>query len=101
MGHNVLIIQNFNPNKGNSSVISAMMYALKDDNVNIEITVAVPSKGIAQYGVNCYEWLISYEKMMYGATKREKIQAAYKETSWVIYLIVWKIHIVLIHSLAI
>ena len=46
MGHNVLIIQNFNPNKGNSSVISAMMYALKDDNVNIEITVAVPSFSI-------------------------------------------------------
>ena len=89
MERNILIIQNFNPNKGNNSVISAMMYALKDDNVNIEITAAVPSKGTAQYGVTCYEWLVSYEKMMYGASKSWKMMAACKEFLWVTYLMTW------------
>lgn len=97
MSRNILIVQNFNPNKGNNSVISATMYALKDDVVNIEITSAVPETAKAQYGVNCYDWLVSYKNVLYGKSKVSKILALFREMVWVCYLFVWilfyKMHI--------
>ena len=86
---NVLIVQNFNPNKGNSSVISATLHVLKDANVNIEITSAVPEKGRIQYNVNCYEWLVSYKDIIYQKSKFKKIIALIKEMLWVVYLFIW------------
>lgn len=86
---NILIVQNFNPNKGNSSVITATMHVLKDYNVNIEITSAVPEKGRKQYNVNCYEWLVSYKDIIYQKSKFKKIIALIKEMLWVIYLFIW------------
>lgn len=94
---NILIVQNFNPNKGNNSVISATMYALKDDDVNIEITSAVPEAAITQYGVNCYDWLVSYKNIIYNKSKVKKLFALFCEMLWVGYLFIWllfyKIHI--------
>ncbi|MBO5865101.1 MAG: polysaccharide pyruvyl transferase family protein [Bacteroidaceae bacterium] len=86
---NILIVQNFNPNKGNSSVISATMHVLKDENVNIEITSAVPEKGQKQYNVNCYEWLVSYKDIIYQKSKFKKTIALLKEMLWVVYLFLW------------
>jgi polysaccharide pyruvyl transferase len=97
MGKNILIVQNFNPNKGNNSVISATMYALKDDDVNIEITSAVPETAIPQYGVKCYDWLVSYKDVLYNKSKVKKIVALLREMIWVCYLFIWilfyKVHI--------
>lgn len=95
MGNNILIVQNFNPNKGNNSVISATMYALKDDDVDIEITSAVPEIAVSQYGVNCYDWLVSYKDVLYNKSKWKKIIALLKEMVWVCYLMIW----ILFHKL--
>lgn len=99
MSKNILIVQNFNPNKGNNSVISAIMYALKDDHVNIEITSAVPETAIPQYEVECYDWLVSYKNILYNKSKVKKVCALLREMMWVCYLFIWilfyKIHIVL------
>lgn len=97
MSRNILIVQNFNPNKGNNSVVSAMMYALKDDDVLIEVTSVVPQDAIRQYGVNCYDWLVSYKDVLYSNTITKKTLALIKEMIWVLYLFVWimfyKIHL--------
>lgn len=89
MKKNILIVQNFNPNKGNSSVITATLHALSDSNVNVEITSAVPKKAKEQYNVNCYDWLVSYKKIMYGKSKARKIIALLNEILWVAYLFIW------------
>ncbi len=86
---NILVVQNFNPNKGNSSVISATMHVLKEYDVNIEITSAVPEKGRKQYNVNCYDWLVSYKDIIYQKSKFKKVIALIKEMCWVVYLFIW------------
>lgn len=86
---NILVVQNFNPNKGNSSVISAILHVLKDANVNIELTSAVPEKARKQYNVNCHEWLVSYQRIMYQKSKFKKCIALLSEMIWVVYLFIW------------
>ena len=73
MKKNILIVQSYNPNKGNSSVITATQYALKDEDVNIEITAAVPETARNQFHVNCYDWLVSYKKIVLQKSKPKKI----------------------------
>lgn len=89
MKKNILIVQNFNPNKGNSSVITATLYALSDSNLNVEITSAIPEKAKEQYNVNCYDWLVSYKKIMYSKSKLQKFSALVNEMLWVAYLFIW------------
>lgn len=89
MKKNILIVQSYNPNKGNSSVITATQYALKDEDVNIEITAAVPETAHNQFHVNCYDWLVSYKKIVLQKSKPKKIIALLQEGLWVIYLFIW------------
>ena len=97
MSKNILIVQNFNPNKGNNSVVTAMMSALQGVDVNIEITSAVPESAVEQYGVPCFDWLVSYKNILYSKSKIKKLLALICEILWVIYLLIWivmfKIHI--------
>ncbi len=86
---NVLFVQSYNPNKGNSSVITATQYALKDDDVNIEITAAVPETACKQFHVDCYDWLVSYKKIVLQKSKINKAIALMKEGLWVVYLFLW------------
>ena len=79
MKKNVLFVQSYNPNKGNSSVITATQYALKDDDVNIEITAAVPETACRQFHVDCYDWLVSYKKIVLQKSKINKAIALMKE----------------------
>lgn len=89
MKKNILIVQSYNPNKGNSSVITATQYALKDEDVNIEITAAVPEMGRNQFNVTCHDWLVSYKKIVLQKSKLKKIIALLQEGLWVLYLFIW------------
>ena len=99
MGKNLLIVQNFNPNKGNNSVVTAMMHVLRDKNVSIEITSAIPEQATLQYGVPCFDWLVSYKNVLYCKSKIKKLFALICEMIWVLYLLIWiifyKINVVL------
>lgn len=89
MAKNILFVQNYNPNKGNSSVITATQYALKDEDVHIAITSAVPETARLQYKVDCYDWLVSYKRVILQKSKMKKLIALMQEGLWVIYLFLW------------
>lgn len=89
MKKNILIVQNYNPNKGNASVITATLYALQHEDVHIEITAAIPETAVSQYHVNCYDWLISYKKVKLSRNKARKAVALLQEGLWVCYLFLW------------
>lgn len=85
----VLIIQNYNLNKGDSSVISVMLDSLKDENIEFSITSFDPILAEAEYNLTAFEWLVSFNKIIFAKSKFEKFVAITKEIAWICYSIIW------------
>lgn len=89
MKKQLLIIQNYNPNKGDSSVITAMLESLKLEGLNIELTSFDPSKAISEYNVHAVNWLVSYKNVKLARSKFRKLICLLSEILWVLYSFLW------------
>ena len=86
---NILIVQNYNLNKGDASVAYAMIEVLKDNDVNLSITSYIPEVAIQEYNINAYEWLVSYRKAKFARSSLLKKMFLLQELLWVIYSFIW------------
>lgn len=87
----LLIIQNYNANKGDSSVIHAMKQSLLRDgnDLTISVTSYDPDKARIEYGLESSEWLVSYRGIKLARSFSHKLLFAVKEGLWIIYLLCW------------
>lgn len=86
---NILIVQNYNLNKGDSSVACAMIDVLQDHDVNLSITSYIPEIATQEYNINAYEWLVSYRKAKFAKSPIQKILFLLQEILWVNYSLIW------------
>lgn len=88
---NLLIIQNYNANKGDSSVVHTMKEALyaMDSAINISLTSYDPVSAVEEYQLNSVEWLISYKKIKLESSKIKKILSFLQEFVWLFYSLIW------------
>lgn len=82
---NILIIQCYNANKGDNSVLSVMLSTLKSLNCGIIITAFDPEKAEKEYKIEAYEYLFSFMKMKMAPTKTAFFIEMLKEGSWLLY----------------
>ncbi|BCD62076.1 colanic acid/amylovoran biosynthesis protein [Nitratiruptor sp. YY08-26] len=87
----LLIIQNYNANKGDSSVVHTMKKIILDKNPNIDIALTSydPSFAKEEYKLNSAEWLINFRNIKLAESKIRKIYFFLKEFLWIIYSVVW------------
>ncbi len=88
----LLIIQNYNANKGDSSVIHTMKNTLKQadpDDLDIAVTSYDPEKAVEEYGLDAAEWIVNYRNIKLAKGKKDKIKHTLKEGSWIAYSMVW------------
>jgi colanic acid/amylovoran biosynthesis protein len=90
--NNILIIQNYNANKGDSSVAMSMLTSLRNmleaNQLSIAITSYDPDKARDEYGIDAGEFPVSPREMKLRQGKA-RIAAAVKEGSWVVYGLFW------------
>jgi len=88
---NLLIIQNYNANKGDSSVVHTMKMTLleMDEQINIRLTSYDPEMAFNEYGLESAERIISFKKVKFAKSKFMKIYYFIKEFIWVLYSLVW------------
>lgn len=90
----ILIIQNFNANKGDSSVIYSMLSALKKiagNDVNIRVTSYDTAKAQDEYGIDTAEWLLSFRQLRLTKGILRKLFYALREAVWFAYSFLWLI----------
>ncbi len=88
----LLIIQNYNANKGDSSVIHTMKNTLKKadpSDLDIAVTSYDPEKATEEYGLVSAEWIINFRDIKLAKGKRNKLKYTLKEGSWIVYSMVW------------
>ncbi len=87
----LLIVQNYNANKGDSSVVITIKKSLLEqyDDIDISLTSYNPYQAEEDYGVNVAEWIINFKNMKLASSKREKILFMFKEFFWIIYSLIW------------
>ena len=75
MKKNVLIVQNYNINKGDTSVIFAMKKSLLDmyPDLTINLTSYDSVKAKKEYDLNSAEWLLDYRMIKKNNSKIGKI----------------------------
>lgn len=61
---NILIIQCYNANKGDNSVLSVMLSTLKSLNCGIIITAFDPEKAEKEYKIEAYEYLLDRKSVV-------------------------------------
>jgi colanic acid/amylovoran biosynthesis protein len=81
----ILIIQSYNANKGDNSVIDSMLYSLRKYHYNISLTVFDPQKAKKEYNIDAFEYLLSFRKMKMAESKVQFIWACICELSWLMY----------------
>jgi colanic acid/amylovoran biosynthesis protein len=86
MGKNkVLIVQSYNVNKGDNSVISVMLSSFSPYNWEISLSAFDPEKARASFGINAYEYLFSFRDMKLASSKAVFLVSALKEVAWLFY----------------
>ena len=85
MGKNILIIQSYNVNKGDNSVISVMLSTLKESMLNISLTAFDPEKAKRDHHVDAYDYLFSFRDMKLAKNKLLFIVAGIKAVGWFFY----------------
>lgn len=90
MEKKVLIVQNYNINKGDTSVVFAMKKSLLDmySDLTISLTSYDPVKAKKEYQLNSAEWLLDY-RMIKSSSKIKKIYYFFIELLWLVYSIIW------------
>ncbi|MGQ1891995.1 polysaccharide pyruvyl transferase family protein [Thermophagus sp. OGC60D27] len=91
MGKNILIVQNYNINKGDTSVVHAMKYSLEEyyNDIKIFLTSYDPEKAMKEYHVESAHWLIDYSRIKKAPNGLYKIFYFLEEILWVIYSWIW------------
>lgn len=87
----LLIIQNYNANKGDSSVIHTMIKTISSmsPDVKIKLTSYDPNMAKEEYGVESAEWIINYRNIKLANSKMKKLYFFLRETLWIIYSLIW------------
>nr|WP_319392939.1 polysaccharide pyruvyl transferase family protein [uncultured Desulfobacter sp.] len=89
---NILIIQNYNANKGDSSVVMSMLASLKKTSGTYDIAFATtsydPKTAMEDYGVDAGEFSVSPReiKLQKGMGR---IVSTIKEGNWIVYGLFW------------
>lgn len=86
---NILIIQNYNLNKGDSSVVYAMIDALKSNGIHITTTSFDPELATCEYGVEAHDCLISFRRARFAGSRLKMIWYLLLEILWIAYSGVW------------
>jgi len=88
---NLLIIQNYNVNKGDSSVVHTMKKTIlgMDSDVNISLTSYDPKMAKDEYSLNSAEWIINFKDIKLSKSKLGKIYYFLREFIWIMYSLVW------------
>ncbi|MDN5290611.1 MAG: colanic acid/amylovoran biosynthesis protein [Anaerophaga sp.] len=91
MSKNILIVQNYNINKGDVSVVHAMQYSLKQTFPEIEINLTSydPVKAEKEYGADAAYWLIDYSHIKKSNSFIRKIFSLVNEFVWLAYSWIW------------
>ena len=90
---NILIVQNYNANKGDSSVVYAMLNSLRsrnDEGLSYSVTSYDPLKASTEYGIPAAEFAFNLRELKL----RKGVSRAWafiREGLWVIYGFVWAI----------
>jgi colanic acid/amylovoran biosynthesis protein len=88
---NLLIIQNYNANKGDSSVIHTMKQTILDEDkdISIKLTSYDPKLATSEYGLESAEWIISFRNIKLTKSIFGKIFFFTKEFLWIAYSLAW------------
>jgi colanic acid/amylovoran biosynthesis protein len=81
----ILIIQSYNANKGDNSVISAMLSSLTPYNYSITLTAFNSEKAKNEYNIPAYDYLISAWNIKNAKTKFFLLWEFGKEILWSLY----------------
>lgn len=88
----ILIIQNYNANKGDSSVVMSILTSLREVTGTHDMSFAVtsydPQLAKEEYGIEAGEFLVSPREMKLQKGKARFV-ATIKEGSWIIYGFFW------------
>ena len=87
----ILIIQSFNPNKGDNSVISVMLSSLHRYHYKIAITAFDPNKAKVEHNVDAYNYLLNLKNMKLAQNKLQFYKFLMLEFSWLIYSLLYLI----------
>ncbi len=90
MKKKILIVQNYNVNKGDASVIYAMKNSLlqKYSDVEIALTSYDPNKACHDYKLNSSEWLIDYKRIN-DSNGIGRLWAFIEEFIWLLLSLLW------------
>lgn len=88
---NLLIIQNYNANKGDSSVVHTMKKTISnmDNGVVIRLTSYDPTAARDEYGLESSEWIINFKDIKLANSKIGKIYYFFRELMWIVYSLLW------------
>jgi colanic acid/amylovoran biosynthesis protein len=91
MKNKVLIVQNYNINKGDTSVIFAMRNSINRMYPDLELSLTSydPDKAIKEYEIDSAEWLIDYRNIKNAKGVLLKVVHLFKELLWVVYSYFW------------
>jgi len=89
----LLIVQSYNANKGNSSVIHAMKRTLLAGwpDLCIALTAYDPNKAQQEYGLESSDWLIDLRRIKLAKAKALKGLYIICEGLWILYSMLWLI----------
>jgi len=91
MSKNVLIVQNYNINKGDTSVVQAMKESLNEayPELKIYLTSYEPEKAEKEYGVKSARWLLDYSLIKKSNSFFKKACRLVNEAVWLVYSWIW------------
>lgn len=85
----ILIIQSYNPNKGDNSVMSVMLSSLRPYNHEISITAFDPEKAERDHGVKAFDYLLNFRRMKMASGRWAFLGYAASEGIWLVYSFIW------------
>lgn len=86
---NILIIQSYNPNKGDNSVAEIMISSLKKYGYNIMLTAFDPVKAEKEYHIKAFDYLLNFRQMKFASSKAVFLWYALKEALYFVYSFLW------------
>ena len=90
---NILIVQNYNANKGDSSVVYTMLSSLRrrnDEDLSYSVTSYDPGKASSEYGIPAAEFAFNLREMKL-RKGFPRAWAFIREGLWVIYGFIWAV----------
>jgi colanic acid/amylovoran biosynthesis protein len=85
----LLIIQNYNANKGDSSVITSFIESYRNPSIEINLTSYDTDLAKQEYNISSAEWLLNFKHIKLAPNRSKKIKELIFEFFWFIYSILW------------